>query len=127
MYDKATSANIINSLGGFSGLNPMEELEKLAPDLLNNFFLELNETLLSQEYDSETVIKESLENSAKEFFRGINYQIKRGIENDFSLYGKDYTLEKYLEKADNYKTANYETIENYINFLEVLDNIEFYY
>lgn len=127
MYDKATSANIINSLGGFSGLNPMEELEKLEPDLLNNFFLELNETLLSQEYDSETVIKESLENAAKEFFRGINYQIKRGIENDFSLYGKDYTLEKYLEKADNYKTANYETIENYINFLEVLDNIEFYY
>lgn len=127
MYDKATSANIINSLGGFSGLNPMEELEKLEPDLLNNFFLELNETLLSQEYDSETVIKESLENAAKEFFRGVNYQIKRGIENDFSLYGKDYTLEKYLKKADNYKTANYETIENYINFLEVLDNIEFYY
>ena len=118
MYDKATSANIINSLGGFSGLNPMEELEKLEPDLLNNFFLELNETLLSQEYDSETVIHESLENSAKEFFRGVNYQIKRGIENDFSLYGKDYTLEKYLEKADNYKTANYETIENYINFLD---------
>lgn len=127
MYDKATSANIINSLGGFSGLNPMEELEKLEPDLLNNFFLELNETLLSQDYDSETVIKESLKNSAKEFFRGVNYQIKRGIENDFSLYGKDYTLEKYLEKADNYKTANYETIENYINFLDVLDNIEFYY
>lgn len=127
MYDKATSAEIINSLGGFSGLNPMAELENLDGDLLNNFYNELNERLLSQEYDSETVVKESLENASKDFFRGMNYQIKRGIENDFNLYGKDYTLEKYFERADYYKSADYEDIQNYVDYIETLDNIEFYF
>lgn len=127
MYDKATNAEIINSLGGFSGGNFMDELDKLDDGLVKNFQLELKDMLDSGDYDSETVVKESLENASKDYFTGMNYNLKRGIENSFAAYGKEETLERYAARAEEFKTANYEEIEEYIEMLEVLDNIEFYF
>ncbi|MFQ7061112.1 MAG: hypothetical protein ACLR7Q_09645 [Eubacterium sp.] len=128
-YDISTSSYILNSLAGFSGLDFRGELAELDDDLVNNFYLELEETLKSGDYDSNTVVKESLENAGKEFFSGMNYQIKRGIENDFEALGKDETLNKWYERASDrdYKTASPEAIEQYVNFVEALDNVQFYY
>lgn len=127
MYDKSTTAEIINSLGGFSGNNVMDYIDDLPEDLQNDFKNTLFEKLTFQEYASETVVQESLEEGGEFFFKGMNYQIKRGIENDYSLYGKDYTLKKYLEHADSYKTANSDAIKNYITYIQTLDNIEFFF
>lgn len=127
MYDKATTAEIVNSLGGFSGNNVMDYIDDLPENLQNDFKNTLFEKLTYQEYASETVVQESLKEADEFFFKGMNYQIKRGIENDYSLYGKDYTLEKYLERSDNYKSANSDTIINYINYIQTLDNIEFFF
>ena len=127
MYDKATTAEIINSLGGFSGKNVMEYIDDLPEDLQNDFKNTLFEKLSFEEYASETVVHESLEEAGKFLFKGMNYQIKRGIENDYNLYGKEYTLEKYLERSDNYKTANSDAIKNYITYIQTLDNIEFFF
>lgn len=127
MYDKATTAEIINSLSGFSGNNVMDYIDDLPEDLQNDFKNTLFEKLSYQEYASETVVQESLEEASEFFFKGMNYQIKRGIENDYSLYGKEYTLEKYLKRSDNYKSANSDAIKNYINYIQTLDNIEFFF
>lgn len=127
MYDKATTADLVNSLGGYAGTNVMEQLEKLDSGLYENFVNELEESLKGWDYDSKTVVKESLEKAAKDFFSDMNYQIKRGIENEYQRNGREAALEKYFEKTDSYKTANYETIEKYVDFVEALDKIEFFF
>lgn len=127
MYDKATNAEIINSLGGFSGTNYMDKMDKLPEELQIDFFKELEERLKSQDYDSEAVVKDSLENASKDYFTGMNYNLKRGIERYFDSYGKEETLERYAERADEFKTANYEEIEEYVEMLDIMDKIEFYF
>lgn len=125
MYDKFTTDTIIASLGGYSGIDFTDKIKTLDSDLVNNFYTELEETLKGQDYDSETVVQDSLKEAGNDFFRGMNYQIQRGIERDFYTLGKEQTIEKYTNR--DYKTASDETIEQYIDFVEVLDTIDFYY
>lgn len=126
-YDKAYSDDVMARLTGYD-LNPSEQINKLPSSVKENFYNEFAETLLSQEYDSDTVIKESLDNTAKEYFKPINYQTKRAIERDFNNMGFYKTMEIWQERINNgdYKTIDENILYEYINTLQVMDDINFY-
>lgn len=128
-YDFNTTADIIDRLQGRSGYNYNEELQtlrnKIGSDIYNNFQAELNERLDGGDYDSETVVGDSLNEAGEQYFRPINYQIRRNMRIDSLRMSESELIEKYSGR--DYKTASDENIAQYAYFLTALNNTNFYF
>ena len=109
-----------------SAMNPQEQIDEL-PDGIRARFLDIFEqNLKTTEYDSETVVQESLAEATKEFARenviyGATYN---AIVSRYERDGYEATLEYYRNRK--YGTVRNEDIYDIIEALRVSDELEFY-
>ena len=124
-FDAYESRETLRRLSS-SAMNPQEQIDEL-PDGIRDRFLDIFEqNLKTTEYDSETVVQESLEEATKEFARensiyGATYN---AIVNRFEREGYEATLEYYENRE--YGTIQNEDIYDIIEALRVSDELEFY-
>lgn len=124
-FDRNTSRETLRRLSS-SAMNPQEQIDEL-PDGIRARFLDIFEqNLKTTEYDSETVVQESLAEATKEFAREntIYGATFNAIVNRYERDGYDATLEYYENKE--YSTIQNEDIYDIIEALRVSDELEFY-
>ena len=124
-FDRYKSRDVLTRLSS-SEKNPQEQIDDL-PDGIRDRFLDIFEqNLKTTEYESGTVVQESLEEATKEFARensiyGATYN---AIVNRFEREGYDATLEYYENRE--YGTIQNEDINEIIEALNVSNNLEFF-
>lgn len=127
-YDDNTTSDILARLESYSGKKVDEEMQKLkkqiGANLYNDFKKELFSRLNSYDYDSELVVGDSLQDAGNQFFKGVNYQIRRNMERDSNTMSKAALKRKYTGRG--YKTADDATIKKYADFLYALNKINFF-
>jgi hypothetical protein len=128
MYNKYQSQEVMRRLTQ-GQYNPQEQIDKLPAGVKRNFYLELEEQLKGYDYDSETVISESLENASNDYFKGINYRLKQSIKNSYNSDGYYNTLDKYtqLVEQDTYKTLSMDSLKEYLDTLDVMSKVSFFF
>ena len=124
-FDRYQSRDVLTRLSS-SEKNPQEQIDDL-PDGIRDRFLDIFEqNLKTTEYESGTVVQESLEEATKEFARensiyGATYN---AIINRFEREGYEATLEYYENRE--YGTIQNEDIKEIIEALNVSNNLEFF-
>lgn len=124
-FDRYQSRDVLTRLSS-SEKNPQEQIDDL-PDGIRDRFLDIFEqNLKTTEYESGTVVQESLEEATKEFARensiyGATYN---AIVNRFEREGYEATLEYY--EGREYGTIQNEDITEIIEALNVSNNLEFF-
>lgn len=127
MYDRTQSQEILRRLTR-GQYNPQEQIDRLPSGVQRNFNLELKEQLKGWDYDSNTIIEESLNNAADAYFKGVNWRLRQSIKSMFNQSGYYETLDYYTEliEKDKYKTLDIETLKEYVDTLNVMSNISFF-
>ena len=128
-YDMTTTADIFNRLSRYSGYNYTEETKRIkkwiGADFYNAFQEELFDTLESRDYDSNTVVGDSLTEAGNNYFKPMNYQIRRAMKKDSNTMSRAALIRKYTGR--NYKTADDKMIKKYAYYLYALNNVNFYF